>query len=83
MACPHFEDGRFARCKAVSGQHIPTCHERERYCRSDENAACPTYRLVQLRGAPLPQDAYYALWLPPVPTAVLGADDTQPNPLAL
>ncbi len=83
MACPHFEDGRLARCTAVSGQHIPTCHERERYCRSDENGSCPTYRLVQLRGAPLPEEVYYALWLAPVPTALTSVEDTQPIPLSL
>jgi hypothetical protein len=67
MACEFFDDGRLARCNAVSGLLIPSHHERERYCRTDESAACPTYRLYQLRGGPLPQDAYYALWVPPVP----------------
>jgi hypothetical protein len=68
MACQFFDDGRLARCAAVAGLLIPSHYERERYCRSDESAACPTYKLYQLRRAPVPQEAYYALWLaPPTP----------------
>ena len=67
MACEFFDDGKLARCSAVSGLLIPTHHERERYCHSDDSQACPTYRLYQLRGEPVPQSAYYALWLAPAP----------------
>jgi hypothetical protein len=68
MACQFFDDGRLARCAAVAGLLIPSHFEREHYCRTDESAACPTYKLYQLRRAPVPQAAYYALWLaPPMP----------------
>lgn len=67
MACEFFDDGRLVRCAAVAGLLIPSHHERERYCRTDGNIACPTYQLHRLRGGPLPQEAYYALWLPPAP----------------
>lgn len=67
MACECFDDGRLPRCTAVAGLLIPTLHERERYCRTDGGSECPTYKLYQLRGAPLPQDAYYALWVAPAP----------------
>jgi hypothetical protein len=72
MACEFFDDGRLARCSAVSGLLIPSHHEREKYCRTDENASCPTYRLYQLRGAQIPQEAYYAIWVPPVPARAPG-----------
>jgi hypothetical protein len=67
MACEFFDDGRLARCTAVSGLLIPSHHERERYCRTDGSRECPTFKLYQLHRAPLPQDAYYALWVPPAP----------------
>jgi hypothetical protein len=67
MACELFDGGRLARCGAVSGLLIPSHHERERYCRSDESHVCPTYRLYRLRGALVPQADYYALWLAPGP----------------
>ena len=68
MACKFFDDGRLARCSAVDGLCIPSHHERERYCRTDGSAACPTYRLYEISRTPIPQDAYYAQWLPPAPT---------------
>ena len=67
MACEFFDDGRLARCTAVAGLCIPSHHERERYCRTDGKHDCPTFQLYQLRRAPLPQDAYFALWAPPAP----------------
>ncbi len=73
MACELFDDGRLARCNAVAGLLIPSHHERERYCRSDENRDCPTYRLYQVRGTPLPQEVYYALWVAPAPEAPVDA----------
>jgi hypothetical protein len=69
MACELFDEGRLARCAAVAGLLIPSHHEREKYCRTDENRDCPTRKMYQLRGGPLPQEAYYALWVPPVPKA--------------
>jgi hypothetical protein len=80
MACEFFDDGRLARCTAVDGLLIPSHHEREHYCRTDGSEACPTFKLYQLRGRSVPQEAYYALWVPPAPTQ----RDTheQPEPLA-
>ena len=69
MACKLFDDGRLARCGAVEGLLIPSHHERERYCRTDGSAACPTFQLYQLRRAPVPQSIYYAQWIPPAPAA--------------
>jgi hypothetical protein len=63
MACKHFEEGRTVKCRAVSGTLIPSVYEREQFCRTDENDRCPTFRLYQLRSAPLPQEAYYGLWV--------------------
>lgn len=74
MACEFFDDGRLARCGAVDGLCIPSHHERERYCRTDESAACPTFKLYQISHAPIAQQAYYAQWLPPVPTRC-GSDE--------
>lgn len=65
MACECFENGRVARCRAVSGMLIPSHYERETFCRTDESASCPTLRLFQLRRAPLTQEQYYGLWMPP------------------
>ncbi len=81
MACELFDDGRLARCNAVAGLLIPSHHERERYCRSDENHACPTYRLYQLRGTQLPQEVYYALWVPPVPQAPSSEEEPIAQPV--
>ncbi len=80
MACKFFDDGRLARCTAVDGLCIPSHHERERYCRTDGNAACPTFRLYEISRAPIPQDQYYAQWLPPAPTR--RASDEEAAPLA-
>lgn len=80
MACEFFDDGRLARCAAVKGLLIPSHHERERYCRTDGSAGCPTYKLYQLRGGPLPQDAYYALWVPPAPGAPAPPSATADEP---
>lgn len=70
MACECFEEGRVTRCRAVVGTLIPTVHERENYCRSDGSNQCPTYKLFQLRRAPLTQEAYYGLWMPPAPASI-------------
>lgn len=65
MACEHFEQGRVARCRAVAGTLIPSHFEREHYCTTDESARCPTRVLYTLRQKPLPQQEYWALWVPP------------------
>jgi hypothetical protein len=54
----------------VAGTLIPSHHERERYCRGAASRECPTFKLFQIAGAPVSQQAYYALWLPPPPPAV-------------
>ena len=64
MACTFYENNRICRCAAVRGQITPSLHERERYCRSDEPQRCPTYQIRRLRTEPLPEEAYYKLWLP-------------------
>lgn len=69
MACEHFEEGRHTRCRAVAGTLIPSHYEREQYCRTDGSDRCPTKRLYALRRAPLPQEAYYRLWILEAPDA--------------
>jgi hypothetical protein len=64
MACPHFEEGTLCRCAAVRGFLVPSLHERERFCRSDGFRRCRTFCARALRDTPLPQEVYYALWLP-------------------
>lgn len=66
MACECFQDGVKARCRAVTGELIPSLHERERYCRSVGNEIfCPTFQLFQRERRRLAQDEYYALWTTP------------------
>jgi hypothetical protein len=62
---------------------IPSHHERERYCRTDGNKACPTFKLYQLHGAPVPQESYYALWVPPAPSTPPAEVEPEPRDLAL
>lgn len=84
MACEFFDDGRLARCGAVDGLLIPSHHEREHYCRSsDGSAACPTLKLYQLRGGPVPQAIYYAQWIPPAPATTVAKRDAVHLPLAV
>jgi hypothetical protein len=64
MACSHFIDGHLCRCGAVRGLVVPSHHERERYCRSEDHARCPTFRARAQRTDALPEEVYYALWLP-------------------
>jgi hypothetical protein len=57
------EDGRRVRCGAVDGELVPSLHERERYCRRDDNfTRCPTFRAFRLHQRRLAQAEYYALW---------------------
>lgn len=68
MPCPHFVDGPRCRCSAVRGVLVPSHYERERFCRTESAALCPTYGAHQRLGAvPLPQEVYYALWTIPPP----------------
>lgn len=83
MACEFFDDGKLARCTAVDGLLIPSHHEREHYCRTDGNATCPTFKLYQLRRAPVSQDAYYALWIPAPPTQRASDEPTAPFAVAV
>lgn len=83
MACEYFDDGRLARCTAVDGLLIPSHHERERYCRTDGCAQCPTFKLQELRGAPIPQSLYYAQWLRPEPATGERASDAVRLPVAV
>ena len=64
MACGYLatEQG-LCRCRAVRGLVTPSLHERERFCRN-EPARCPTYQLRARRDEALPEEVYYALWLP-------------------
>ena len=64
MACSYFLETQLCRCTAVRGLLVPSLHERERYCRSDEPERCPTWRARARRSAALPEEVYYALWLP-------------------
>jgi hypothetical protein len=64
MPCGHFEEGRLCRCTAVRGLLVPSLYERERYCLSDNPNRCPTFRARALRDDALPEEVYYALWLP-------------------
>ena len=63
MACRYFEEGTLCRCGAVRGLLVPSIHERERFCHGDPSR-CPTRYQRELRGEPLPEEVYYALWLP-------------------
>lgn len=69
MACKFFVDDSLCRCAAVRGFLVPSLHERERYCASDTPERCPTFRAQAARGAALPEEVYYALWLPWTKTA--------------
>lgn len=64
MACRHFEEGALCRCSAVRGLLVPSLYERERYCLSDEPHRCPTFRARAVREEALPEEVYYAIWLP-------------------
>ena len=75
MACECFEQERVARCRAVAGTLIPSHYERENYCAGEGKSRCPTYRLYQLRRAPLTEELYYGLWMPPADSVPADDDD--------
>jgi hypothetical protein len=64
MGCRFFSEGRDCRCAAVRGGMVPTIHERELFCRTDQWEACPTHLARQRRADPLSEDEYYQLWWP-------------------
>jgi hypothetical protein len=68
MSCPLYVNERLPRCAAVEGAVVPSLHERERFCRTAETR-CPTYALYGIRRRPISEDAYLALWLPPLPAS--------------
>jgi hypothetical protein len=70
MPCAYLVDDPRCRCAAVSGTIIPTLHERERYCRGDHQDRCPTLRAYRVAGAPISEETYYAIWIPPRGIAV-------------
>jgi len=58
-------EDRLCRCSGVQGLLIPSVYERERFCRPEGgHNSCPTFCAYHARGAKLPQEVYYALWLP-------------------
>ena len=65
MACALFVEDRLCRCSGVQGLLIPSVYERERFCRPEGgHKSCPTFCAYTARGTKLPQEVYYALWLP-------------------
>jgi hypothetical protein len=68
MPCPLYGAAR-ATCAAVGDELMPTLHERERFCCSDEYAHCPTLRAMLRLRRPLREDEYLAIWMPPAPVA--------------
>jgi hypothetical protein len=70
MPCPYFRGDPDCRCAAVSGEIVPSLHERERFCMSSCDR-CPTFLARQQAGEPILEDHYYDLWLAP------GADAEQ------
>ncbi len=59
-----FDDGRLARCHAVAGGVVPSHHQRERYCRTDQPDRCPTFD-EYVRAGQLTEDRYYSIWIQP------------------
>ena len=65
MACGYLATEKgLCRCVAVRGLVTPSLHERERFCRSDDPARCPTFRLRAKTDEALSEDTYYRVWLP-------------------
>jgi len=69
MTCPLLKGGRYERCGAVLSEVLPTLHEREHYCRSNDYTSCPTLQLALRLNRLLEESEYEALWIPPAPTA--------------
>ena len=81
MSCPHLVEGALCRCAAVRGFLVPSVHERERFCHGDGHPSCPTFRAYAARGGALPEEVYYALWLPWSRAPELSSgDEDEPQP---
>jgi hypothetical protein len=78
VACPYFVDGPLCRCSAVRGLLVPSLHERERFCTTESSGSCPTFRVRVTRDSALPEEVYYALWLP----VERAPEEESPRPLA-
>lgn len=79
MSCPLFDEAGLSRCIAVYGDHVPTCHERERYCRTGNGwTACPTLLAYRAKGRPISEVAYYSIWCTPDDRAVLAKNEAPP-----
>lgn len=85
MGCPLFDEAGLSRCLAVCGDHVPTCHERERYCQTEWNwGSCPTMSAYREEGGPISETRYFALWTvpddgTPRTDAEIFEDDDAPN----
>lgn len=64
MGCPLFRCDRVS-CAAVDEEVTPTVYQRERFCRGDEYAHCPTLRAMLRLRRPLREDEYLEEWLAP------------------
>ncbi len=73
MPCPLFVAGRDCRCTAVATHVVPTLHEREQFCSVDRRDRCPTHRAYRAAGAPLSEEAYWAIWIPRTATPAIAA----------
>jgi hypothetical protein len=67
MSCSLFVDGARCRCLAVAGLHVPTLHERDAFCRTEQAERCPTRLAYVDRGVRLSDEEYLRIWLPPAP----------------
>jgi hypothetical protein len=67
MSCPLYREERYARCRAVAEEVTPTLYERERFCRSEDFATCPTLRLMLRLHRRLRESEYYEIYVPPRP----------------
>ena len=50
--------------KQVGGGVVPSHHERERYCRTDQPDRCPTFD-EYVRAGQLTEERYYTIWIAP------------------
>jgi hypothetical protein len=79
MGCLLFVEGADCRCFAVLGRHVPTLHERERYCRTSDPGRCPTLREFVDRGTRLSEEQYLQIWIPPEPVVSNAYTSTRPD----
>jgi hypothetical protein len=67
MSCPLYREERYPCCHAIAEQVTPTLYERERYCRADEFAQCPTLQLMLRLRRRLHENEYLDIYLPQRP----------------